>query len=413
MIDAEERFIGRRVEAIRKRRGMTQQVLADRCGISRGAIAKYESGERIVDSRKLLYGLATALQTSVAELTGHAEDRYLSAAGAFHAAAPRIEAALMSAGHTDDDRTPSAVDVLSRDADLALDLRMAGDLSALGGLLPPLITDCYRRTDIGPDSDRERAWSALARAAFATGLASKGLGLVSLSWNAARVTAEAAQACGDRVALAASEFVSSQVLLAMPGSVTASLGRAESAADQLQSDLTSSLEGMQLYGMLHLQAALASAAVGGDSAAHLAEAQEMAERTGEAGKAFALDFGPSNVGVWGMSVALEEERGGDAVALAADVDPAVLSTAERKARYFVELARAHSKEGQYPEAMTALLRAEHIAPQYVRSRSIVRELVGYMQRKARRDFSHGELARLAERVGALEQPSIALASTRM
>jgi transcriptional regulator with XRE-family HTH domain len=410
MFDTGERFIGRRVAAIRDRRKMSQQLLADLVGISRGGLSKYETGERPIDSRKMLYALATALQVSVAELTGHAEDRYLSAAGAFHAAAPLIEAALMSAGHTDDDRPLLPVDVLTRDADLALDLRMAGDLSALGGMLPPLITDCYRRTTDGPDSEREQAWAALSRAAFATGLASKGLGLVSLAWNAARVTAEAASACGDRLALAASEFVSSQVLLAMPGSITASLGRAQNAADQLQTDLTATPEGMQMYGMLHLQAALASAAIGNDSAAHLAEAREMSDQTGEGGQAFKLDFGESNVGVWGMSVALEEERGGDAVALAATVDPAALGTAERQARYYIELARGHSMEGQYSQAMAALLHAETVAPQYVRSRSIVRELVGYMMRKARRELSAGELAKFAERVGALAGPAALSAS---
>lgn len=412
MIDVGDRYIGHQVAAIRTRRGLTQQVLADRVGISRGAIAKYENGERLVDSRKLLYALATALQVSVAELTGHAHDRHLSAAGAFHAAAPRIEAALMSAGHMDDERDPLAVDVLTLSADRALDLRMAGDLSALGELLPPLITDCYRRTTLGPDVEREQAWAALSRAAFATGLASKGLGLVSLAWNAARVTAEAATACGDRLALAASEFVSSQVLLAMPGSVTASLGRAQAAADQLQTDLTATSEGMELYGMLHLQAALASSAVGADASDHLAEAREMSEHTGESGKAFALDFGPSNVGVWGMSVALEEQRGSDAVQLAASVDPALIGTAERQARYYMELARGHSMEGQYGEAMAALLRAEAIAPQYVRSRSIVRELVGYMMRKARRDLSAGELSRFAERVGAVPESTGAPTSSR-
>ncbi|WP_157228697.1 helix-turn-helix transcriptional regulator, partial [Nocardia brevicatena] len=46
----EDRYVGRQVRAIRARRGISQQVLADRVGVSRGAIAKYEAGERPVDS---------------------------------------------------------------------------------------------------------------------------------------------------------------------------------------------------------------------------------------------------------------------------------------------------------------------------------------------------------------------------
>lgn len=403
MIDIGDRYIGRQVASIRGRRGLSQQMLADLVGISRSAIAKYETGERPIDSRKLLYSLATALQVSVADLTGNADDKHLSSAAAFHAAAPLIEAALIAEGHVDDqDRAPLEVAALDREADRALDLRMAGDLSTLGGILPDLITDCYRRAGDGPEDDKRGAWSALSRAAFATALASKGLGHTSLAWTAARVTATAAEVIGDRVALAASEFVGSQVLLAVPGSVMASLNRATKASDSLQSELSGSSEGLQLYGMLHLQSALTSAALGKDAAGHLAEAQEIAGRTGESERsAFALDFGPANVGVWSVGVALEEGRGGDAVALADAINPETISTAERRARLFIDKGRALAMEGRYPEAMTALLQAEHIAPQYVRSRATVRELVGYMLRKARRDLAAGELGRLAQRVGAI------------
>ncbi|MGW4126222.1 helix-turn-helix domain-containing protein, partial [Nocardia sp. NPDC004711] len=50
----EGRYVGRQVRLIRARRGISQQVLAERVGVSRGAIAKYENGERPVDSRRSL-----------------------------------------------------------------------------------------------------------------------------------------------------------------------------------------------------------------------------------------------------------------------------------------------------------------------------------------------------------------------
>ncbi|MBF6248681.1 helix-turn-helix transcriptional regulator, partial [Nocardia elegans] len=55
------RWVGRRVRTIRARRGISQQVLADRAGLSRSAIAKYENGLRPVDSRRTLLALASAL----------------------------------------------------------------------------------------------------------------------------------------------------------------------------------------------------------------------------------------------------------------------------------------------------------------------------------------------------------------
>jgi len=407
-ITDEDRYIGRQIQAIRSRRGMTQQVLADRVAISRSQLAKYESGFIPLDSRKLLYAIATALQVSIADLTGHAEDRHLSPASVFHAAAPRIESALLSAGQGDDIRTPGPVDALSHAADQALALRMAGDLGTLGQVLPDLLTDSFRLTATGPENDRAVAWSALSRAAFATALASKGLGYTALAWVAAKVTSEAATETGDMTALAASEFVASQVLLGMPGSVSAALYRAESAIDNFQSDLLATPEGSQVYGMLNLQSGLVSAALGRDPADHLTEAREVAQRTGEGGQAFALDFGPSNVAIWEMSIALELGDGHRAVQLGGGVDPAAIATAERRARFFIEAGRGHAMQGQYDDALAALLRAETIAPQYVRSRVVVRELAGYMLRRAKRELISGELGRLAQRVGAVPELSTAV-----
>lgn len=67
------------------------------------------------------------------------------------------------------------------------------------------------------------------------------------------------------------------------------------------------------------------------------------------------------------------------------------------------LSRWAAAAGQrdYPASLHALLRAEHIAPQQVRNMTHVRELVGHMMRKARRDLTTGELGRLARRVGAI------------
>ncbi|WP_281179480.1 helix-turn-helix domain-containing protein [Nocardia inohanensis] len=43
-------------------------------GMSRSKLAKYETGERPVDSRQTLHALARALQCDVRDLTGHDQD---------------------------------------------------------------------------------------------------------------------------------------------------------------------------------------------------------------------------------------------------------------------------------------------------------------------------------------------------
>jgi hypothetical protein len=55
----------------------------------------------------------------------------------------------------------------------------------------------------------------------------------------------------------------------------------------------------------------------------------------------------------------------------------------------------------YRDSLHALLRAEHAAPQHVRTMVHVRELVGHMMRTARRDLTTGDLGRLAQRVGVV------------
>ncbi|WP_067574457.1 helix-turn-helix domain-containing protein [Nocardia acidivorans] len=393
------RYIGQQVRKYRRVRGLTQQVLADRIGVDRTMITRCETGERPIDSRDVLYRLAGALSVSVGDLTGHQDDKVNPATLAFHAAVPHIESALMAAGITTGGHDPRPLADLEALAQRVPWIRMQCDYLTLGGLLPGLITDLYLHTTTGGEN-AERAWRALVPATLTVGLTTRSLGYTSLAWIAAQACGRAAQTAGDPVGRAGAEYVLAQTLLAQPGAGPAALVHSAGAADALQSGLTSGA-GLQMYGMLHLHAGLTTAAMGGDPSAHLAEATETATRTGsEHGDAFALNFGTQNVNIWRMSIALEQREGGKAIEASRLVQPETIPTEDRKGRYFVELGRAYALEKQFPESLSALLRAEYIAPQEVRSMAVVRELVGAMIRKARRDLMAGELGKLAERVGA-------------
>jgi transcriptional regulator with XRE-family HTH domain len=61
--------IGRNLQRIRKRRGLTQKDLAERIGLTREAVASYESGRaRLTDI--ILINLAAALRVSADEILG-------------------------------------------------------------------------------------------------------------------------------------------------------------------------------------------------------------------------------------------------------------------------------------------------------------------------------------------------------
>ncbi|WP_280248568.1 hypothetical protein [Nocardia abscessus] len=166
-----------------------------------------------------------------------------------------------------------------------------------------------------------------------------------------------------------------------------------------------SLGEIETYGMLHLQAALVTAALGGDPADHLNEADEQVAQLQHATPDPALlrnpTFNATNVTLWRMSAAMERREPGRVLELALTLNPETIPAEGRRAQYFVEIGRAHALRRDYRSSLHALLRAEHIAPQQIRGMTHVRELVGHMMRTARRDLTTGDLGRLAKRIGAV------------
>jgi transcriptional regulator with XRE-family HTH domain len=67
--DKRPELIGKRLQNIRKKRGLTQKGLADKVGLTREAIASYESGRARLTDITLL-DLATALRTTADEILG-------------------------------------------------------------------------------------------------------------------------------------------------------------------------------------------------------------------------------------------------------------------------------------------------------------------------------------------------------
>lgn len=401
MTEPDERYIGQNIRKIRKRRGISQQLLADRIGASRSLVAMYESGDRGIESRKTLYALALALNVTIADLTEHHEDRLNPAAAVFHSAVPRIEAALMAQGLVDDGVPPAPLPELVRGARRTLELRAECDDTQLAGVLPGLISGLYSYTQSSSDEERRRAWEALGVVTFVTSRVTKVRGYGALAWIASRAASDAAQHIAKPDAIAAAEWQKAQVLWGTPGAFTAALDTTVRAANELQSHLDTAA-GIEMYGMLHLNAALVSAGLGRaqTAQAHLDEAGETAPRMID-GPTWGLSFGEANTHVWRMSIAIELEDSATALELSRQIDPTAIPTPNRQSQYFVEVGRAYGMEKDYERALYALLRAEYIAPEKVRSMTSVREQVGSMMRRARRELTTGDLGQLAQRVGAI------------
>jgi TPR repeat protein len=176
---------------------------------------------------------------------------------------------------------------------------------------------------------------------------------------------------------------------------------ARTAAEALQSRTDEGdPQAMSLWGGLTLQRAVIASRVNDPDAAysHLERAAQAAARLGEGRNDFNTEFGPANVTLHEIAVAVELGDAGRALRAAAAVDAGGLS-AERRARMQIDVARAHAQRRQIGEAVAALRQAEDITPELVGGHELVRQLVSDLL--TMQDPPSTELRELAGRVGAI------------
>ena len=152
-------------------------------------------------------------------------------------------------------------------------------------------------------------------------------------------------------------------------------------------------------GGLTLQRAVIAARINDPDTAYaqLERAKRIAGRLGEGRNDYNTEFGPANVGLQEVAIAVDLGDAGRALRTAASVDTSGLS-AERRARLLIEVARAHAQRRQAHAAVTALLQAEQITPELIRGHVLVRQLVADLL--TMQDPPAAELRDLARRLTA-------------
>jgi len=160
-------------------------------------------------------------------------------------------------------------------------------------------------------------------------------------------------------------------------------------------------EALSVLGSLHLVLALVHARVGRrtEARAEIANARKTAKRLGEDRNDFNLEFGPTNVELWAVSVAIDLGDAGEALDIGQSIDAAGLS-AERQSRLLTDLGRAHTQRRRLGEALNCLLRAEELAPESLRANPAARESIRELALVSGRN-APAELLALAERADAL------------
>jgi tetratricopeptide (TPR) repeat protein len=278
----------------------------------------------------------------------------------------------------------------------------AGRYTELAPILTELIPGLEAATRSSTGTVQTEARELLGDAYRATAAMMAKLGETDAAWIAADRAGFCAERAGSPLAVAAAMFRMAHVFLAL-GQTDQAHHVAHNAAEALAAKVTPRADAdlLSLYGAFHLVLAVAAARDNQRTDAHryLDTARAIAEQLGEDRNDYGTEFGPTNVAIHAVSIAVELGDAGQAIELSRHVEAGTLSP-ERQSRYLLDLAQAHAMRRQIGEALRALLDAERIAPGETRvhhlGRAVTRDLLQLAGPRPR-----AELRDLAERFGVL------------
>lgn len=400
--------LGERLAFHRKRRGLSQVSLGRLIGRSESWVSQVERGVRTVDRMSVLAQVAEALDITVRELAPDLAQDEPAEYSPYVLELRRAltgHPALASVLHGARDRRPASGDIerLGARVDAVWPLVHGALYREAGPLLFALIPELETTVRALPQGNDHAEVSRLASTAYqaAAALLAK-LGDTEAGWIASDRALMAAERAGDPLLVVAGQYRLAQVLM-----VPTHLGHARFAATAALDALEGLAPGRQpeaavsLLGALHLALAVIAAREGdrGTAGRHLEKARDAAALVGDGRNDFGTEFGPVNVRLHEVGIAVELGDAGEALDRAAQVDASSLS-AERRARFLIDCARAYSQRRRFTEAVERLLEAEELTPDQVRDHPRVRELVTDLLHSDGRGGS-SELRALALRVGII------------
>lgn len=203
------------------------------------------------------------------------------------------------------------------------------------------------------------------------------LGDNTLATLAAQRALETANSSGDLVAVTCSARIMTHVLMSI-GHGDRAISLASHAADTLRGSTHewNISGGLSAFGALMLRAAIAAARMNDRSTALAlaAEAQIAAARLGHDANDRWTGFGPTNVDLHKVNIALTLGDAGTAINLARKIDLKKITLSERKACLFTDVAQAYLQWGKQSAALTALEMAYRVAPEEIRNRPLGRRI---------------------------------------
>ncbi|RJQ83107.1 helix-turn-helix domain-containing protein [Amycolatopsis panacis] len=401
--------IGERIAFYRRRRGLSQAVLADLVGRTENWLSKIERGQRDVRRLDVLADLARALRVTLGDLLGEPvlmeeQDKHDDVPAIRDAlmAPRRLSRTLFSSAMSPEYIDPQPVGKL---VEGAWSRYQKGDLGRVVTALPGLIKTAQAMEAASADDDGyKRACAAVsARVHHLAATTLSKIGEADLAWIAAERAMQAADDSDDPLVLASAARSGTHALLAM-GRFDDALKLGDVAAKWL---LPRMAEGdpaaLSLYGMLYLRTAVAAARHQDRATANdlLGHAEIAAEQLGVDANYWQTGFGPANVELRRLSAALDLGDVSQVIETAPRVNVDHLPV-ERQVMYLIDFARALSLLAKDGDALQVLLQAEQKSQTIVRHNTMVREVVRSMYRRAPATAGKSSaLLALAERCGAV------------
>ncbi len=372
-----QKALGRKIAAERRRRGLSQPELARMVDRSVAWVSQVERGVRKVDRMSVLEALAVALEVPLAELAAEAP---VVAAVTEESPGVRGLRVVLSGAYALramlDGRRAPALSTLRTRARKAWELTHAGRYTELTDLLRGLVPDLETAARALAEDQWAEVFELMAGTYQACSAALAKLGEPEAAWIAADRAMAAAERAGNPMLVAAGAFRLVFVFISARHYDQAE-ETARTAAEALWPLADGGdLQAMSLWGGLTLQRAVVAARINDPDTAYdqLECAKQIAGRLGEGRNDYNTEFGPANVALFEIDIAVELGDAGRALRTAAALDASALS-AERRARMLIDVARAHAQRRQVAEAVSALAQAEDITPEQVRGHYLARQIV--------------------------------------
>ncbi|MEV6488816.1 helix-turn-helix transcriptional regulator [Actinoplanes sp. NPDC051633] len=376
---------GQRVAFYRRRRGMSQEVLAGLVGKTGEWLRKIETNRAELDRLSVIRAVAKTLDVSLGDLIGE-PDLFEWSPDSGRETIPSLRAALHDYRHLTpailalpEDEPPSLAD-MERDVADAWNNYQRSQYGTLARRLPLLIHDGQTAVRFYDGNDGQRAHTLMAYAHQVATLFLTKIGEADLAWISASRGLAAANTSNDHIVIGSLGRAAAHALVSI-GEYGQAVGLAAATAQFLQPRLAKPTpQLLSVYGSLHLVCAMASARDDdrGSADVHIGEAETAAVRLGADGNFVWTAFGRTNVKIHQVAIANEFGDVQRAIEIGPHLDTSGLPV-ERRVRHAIETARAHARWNQIDEALDALLTAEQIGPDQVRyhrlSRALVREIL--------------------------------------